>query len=381
MADKDIQMHQRNTDNTDYDNLYPHTKAKNIILDDGTPDYVRLPGYAADTGSANAYAATLSPTPSTYADGMGVVVKIANANTGASTINVNSLGAKTIKNPDGTDLTSGDLAAGGIYSFKYNATTGNFILVGKGGVKLTGTAGDAQVLNGYSYYNTDPKTKRTGSMANNGAITIIPGTVDQTIAQGYHNGSGKVSGDANLTAPNIVSGKSIFNVAGNFPNSCIKSIQRGTMSFTASDKTFTATISSVDTTKAIVRVSNFNTDGAAYEDCFSIKLTNATTITVARQYAGGGTITVCWEVIEFNNVKSIQRGEIVNNSSKPATATISSVNTAKALMFLSFSSCQMNSNPSYFMANYQITSATSISIDGYSGTFYSTYEWQVIEFN
>lgn len=97
-------------------------------------DYVRQPGYGTDSGSANACAVTLSPAPTSYADGMGVAIKIANANTGASTINVNGLGVKTIKNPDGTDLALGDLKAGGIYSLKYNSTTGNFILVGKGGV-------------------------------------------------------------------------------------------------------------------------------------------------------------------------------------------------------------------------------------------------------
>ena len=221
MADKNIQMAQRNATNDGWDNLYPKTKAANVVAADGTTtfeshlsDYVRQPGYGVDTGSANAYAVTLNPVPINLIDGMGVIVKIANANTGASTLNVNSLGAKTIKNPDGTDLSSGDLTAGGIYSFKYNSTTGNFILVGKGGVKLTGSAGDTQVLSGYTYYNTDPKTKRSGSMANNGAVTITPGTSDHAIAAGYHNGSGKVSGDTNLVAGNIKKNVSLFGVTG-----------------------------------------------------------------------------------------------------------------------------------------------------------------------
>jgi hypothetical protein len=55
----------------------------------------------------------------------------------------------------------------------------------------------------------------TGSMTNVGAQNITPGTASQTITQGYHNGSGTVYGDANLSAGNIKSGVSIFGVSGN----------------------------------------------------------------------------------------------------------------------------------------------------------------------
>lgn len=165
MANKNIQITQRNADNTAWDNLFPNTKSSLILMDDGTPDYVRLPGYGTDTGSAaNTYVITLSPAPTSYVDGMGIAVKIAHTSTGASTINVNSLGAKTILNPDGTAIGSGDLVAGSIYSLKYNTTTGNFILVCKGGVKLTGTAQVGDVLSGKTFYNTDAKSIQTGTM-------------------------------------------------------------------------------------------------------------------------------------------------------------------------------------------------------------------------
>jgi len=51
-------------------------------------------------------------------------------------------------------------------------------------------------------------------MPNNGAVTITPGAAEQTIAAGYHNGSGTVAGDADLVASNIVSGVNIFGVTG-----------------------------------------------------------------------------------------------------------------------------------------------------------------------
>ncbi len=54
----------------------------------------------------------------------------------------------------------------------------------------------------------------TGAMPNNGAVTYTPGTADQAVAAGYHNGAGKVSGDADLTASNIKNGVEIFGVPG-----------------------------------------------------------------------------------------------------------------------------------------------------------------------
>ena len=55
---------------------------------------------------------------------------------------------------------------------------------------------------------------RTGAMPNRGAVTMTPGTADQAITQGFHDGTGKVTGDANLVTGNIKSGATIFGVAG-----------------------------------------------------------------------------------------------------------------------------------------------------------------------
>ena len=95
-------------------------------------DYVRQPGYATASGSANAYSVTLNPAPTAYVDGMAVAVKINTTNTGASTLNVNGLGAKAIKRANGLDVAAGMLKAGSIVTLRYNASTGNFILQGEG---------------------------------------------------------------------------------------------------------------------------------------------------------------------------------------------------------------------------------------------------------
>jgi hypothetical protein len=63
-------------------------------LDEHLKDYTLQIPFAVTTGSANTYAATLSPAPTNYIEGMAVAVKINVTNSGASTINISNLGAK-----------------------------------------------------------------------------------------------------------------------------------------------------------------------------------------------------------------------------------------------------------------------------------------------
>lgn len=76
----------------------------------------------------------------------------------------------------------------------------------------SGSATAADVLSGVTFSNS--AGAGTGSMPNKGAVSITPGTSAQTIAAGYHNGSGSVAGSAGLVSANIKSGVTIFGVAG-----------------------------------------------------------------------------------------------------------------------------------------------------------------------
>lgn len=82
--------------------------------------------YAADAGSNDTYAITLSPVPTSYTAGMVVHFKANTANTGAATLNVNSLGAKTIKKRYNTDLDTNDILANQLVTVIYDGT--NFVL-------------------------------------------------------------------------------------------------------------------------------------------------------------------------------------------------------------------------------------------------------------
>lgn len=78
--------------------------------------------YAVDSGAADAYVISLSPAITAYAAGQKFTFKATNANTGASTLNVNALGVKTIKKHNDQDLAAGDIEAGQIVEVEYDGT-------------------------------------------------------------------------------------------------------------------------------------------------------------------------------------------------------------------------------------------------------------------
>ena len=77
---------------------------------------------ASDTGAANAYVVALSPAATAYATGMEVRFKAGASNTTTSTINVNSLGVKTILTRAGANLAANDILAGQIVTLVYDGT-------------------------------------------------------------------------------------------------------------------------------------------------------------------------------------------------------------------------------------------------------------------
>lgn len=113
----------------------------------------------------------------------------------------------------------------------------NFTAHDKSGAVITGectfdvdsqdaTVQVAEILDGKTAYARG--TQLTGSMPNNGAVSLTISNVNDelTIAQGYHDGSGKVSilntEKANITADNIRQGVTILGVVGNLkPSSAV----------------------------------------------------------------------------------------------------------------------------------------------------------------
>lgn len=96
--------------------------------------------YATTGGVANTYTLTLSPAISAYATGQTFNVIFNIANTSASTININGLGAKQLAKNSGSNLVSGDLIIGKVYILFYNGTV--FQVTNVGG-QISGSGGPA----------------------------------------------------------------------------------------------------------------------------------------------------------------------------------------------------------------------------------------------
>ena len=95
------------------------------------PDETKLElgtvNYAGETtGSGNAYVASLTYTPAGFVDGMQVIFKANHTNTGASTLNLNALGAKSMRRKNAAALVAGDLVKNALYDARYNTTTGYY---------------------------------------------------------------------------------------------------------------------------------------------------------------------------------------------------------------------------------------------------------------
>lgn len=80
--------------------------------------------YAADGESTDAYAITLTVAPTAYADiiGLPIAFEANTVNTDAATLNVNGLGAKTIKKNHDQTLADGDIESGQVVVVVYDGT-------------------------------------------------------------------------------------------------------------------------------------------------------------------------------------------------------------------------------------------------------------------
>jgi len=132
---------------------------------------VQAPTQAAQTcldeGSTDAYACSLSPAITAYVTGTRYRFRANTINTGAASINFNSLGALTIKKPNGgsiaTDLTDGDIRAGQWVECIYDGT--NCQMASQIGNASSG-GGDMLAAN----YHSSGSGAPAGSCATAGAI-------------------------------------------------------------------------------------------------------------------------------------------------------------------------------------------------------------------
>lgn len=97
-------------------------------------------------GTANALTCTLDPAITAYTDLMAIRGRLASDNTGASTLNVNGLGAKNIVKRDGTALVAGDLQQNDVATLVFDSTNNRFQLDSPGAAAEYQNASSRTVL-------------------------------------------------------------------------------------------------------------------------------------------------------------------------------------------------------------------------------------------
>lgn len=123
------------------------------------------------------YSLTLSPALTGLANGVEVWMKTptGGTNTVSSTLNVNSLGAKTIYKQNGETLVAGDLRENCVYGFRYNASLGS----GAGGWQVFTPLGNANRFvtttgSANAYVYTNGATPNTPTVTGLNALQGVP---------------------------------------------------------------------------------------------------------------------------------------------------------------------------------------------------------------
>jgi len=97
-----------------------------------TDDAISIDFPSGTATGTDTYAVTITGIEA-YVEGLVIGVEFTNANTGSSTINVNSIGVKTLKKSVSTNLAASDLPAGGTFLLYYDGTNFQVIGLGVGG--------------------------------------------------------------------------------------------------------------------------------------------------------------------------------------------------------------------------------------------------------
>lgn len=171
------------TDPTNKQNTASRVRsALDYIIDNFTNRVEDLFSTGAGTtgGTGNAYTVTdADEYPTSYTEGKIIILTVDRANTGACTLNVNALGAKSWFNENGTDFGSGDLGVGRIVGVTFDQSLDAFITIYGLGSSISGAR------------NVSVETATSGSIASiplifeyngsaNGARTLPAGSADFT---------------------------------------------------------------------------------------------------------------------------------------------------------------------------------------------------------
>jgi len=188
--------------------------------------------YATDVGASDDYVITLDPIVTAYFNGMLVNFKANTANTGAATLNINALGAKSIKKLHDRDLETGDIESGQIITVIYDGTyfqmqsqlatgisglTNHAMVIATGPVGITTIAAmtNGQLVVGATGADPAPQTMGgDATLAADGVLTIANLAVEEGMLAALAVTEGKLAASAVAQAKLKTSQGSVSGTGG-----------------------------------------------------------------------------------------------------------------------------------------------------------------------
>jgi hypothetical protein len=202
--------------------------------------------FAVDTGTANTYVVALDSSITSYTDGLQVVFRPINSNTGSATINLNSLGAKSIRLTDSEPIQAGDISAGAVIDVRYSTSTGFFhltpnsaIYAHDAGVSATAAAASASAAS--------TSASNASTSATNAASSASAASTSASNAASSASTASTQASNASTSATNAASSASAASTSAS------------TASTQASNASTSATNASASASTATTQASNAST--------------------------------------------------------------------------------------------------------------------------
>ncbi len=218
--------------------------------------------FGVDAGSDDTYVITLSPVPAALQAGQVFHFDANTANTGAATLNVNGLGAKTIKKLHDQDLATGDIEAGQHVTVIYDGT--NFQMQSQ----IAADVPTVTPTNVQTFTSNDTWTKPSGALmvevyfigAGGGGSS---GARDTTTASGGGGGGGGGFGFKRFVASGLSATEAIVVGSGGTGGAAQNSNNPGNAGNDGGDSSFGTNLSVADGGKGAAAAPNSEAGGAA----------------------------------------------------------------------------------------------------------------------
>lgn len=169
-----------------------------------------------------------------------------------------------------------------------------------------------------------------------------------------------------------------------FASGVTNSIQQRSVTQATSATTIVDTITSVNTARTMIVYNGAISASSAYQDVWTYRqeLTNATTVTSTRTGTAVTSRTLRYTVVEFaaGVINTLQRGTIAIASATSANATITSVNTSRAVLNMPWFSSTAATLTSHW-TTVRLSSATNVQGQrATASTVTTTPSYEVLEF-